>query len=223
MSGLDCLGANIEIGANTEIGFDITQGLGPILQAAGGLATGIADTVKQAQDEKKLAADQAAKVKAATAADLGAAMSLAKAAVSAKVAEGASATPAQKSAAIMDRKAADVAVAAQQAAAAKLTDDGSEVRAAAAQTAQNTAIAAAQAAPNDVYKAALVDAWTSIINKANNAAMVSNAPGASGEATSGGSGGESFLTKKIVGPIPTWGVGLGAVAAGLLAKKFLGK
>lgn len=203
MSDLDCLGANIEIGANTEIGFDITSGLGPLLQSAGGLATGIADTVKQAQDEKKLASDQEAKVKAAVAADLGAAIALAKAAVSAKL---------KAPSATMDQKAADLALSAQQAAAAKLTGDGSEVRAAAAQTAQANAIAAAQAAPGDAYKAALVDAWTKIINSANNATIVSKAPESGGGAK--GDGGGSWFSQKT-GPVPNWGIaGLAASAAG---------
>jgi hypothetical protein len=199
---LDALGED-------AVGFDVTAALGPILQSAGGLATGIASTVKQAQEEKKLAADQEAKVKAAVAADLAAANALARAAVSAKD---------KKPTAAMDQKAADIALASQQEAASKLTPDGNEVRASAAKTAQALAITAAQAAPNDATKAALVDAWTNILNRANNAAIVSKADGGA-VAASGGE--ESFLAKKVIGPVPVWGAGLGAIAAGVLAKKFL--
>lgn len=205
MSGLDCLGA-------TEIGLDAgggwTQGLGNILQAAGGLATGITSTVEQAQAEKKLKADQEAALRAAVAADSSAASAIAKASVSAKL---------KSASAAMDQKAAEVAVSAQQQAAAKLSGDASEVRAQVADKARAAAISAAQAAPNDAYKAALVDAWTSVINQSNNAAIVKKDQEASAPAQSG----ESFLTKKLIGPVPTWGVGVGAVAAGLLAKRFL--
>jgi hypothetical protein len=201
---LDSLGA-------TEIGIDIATAIGPMLEAAGGLTSGIINTVKQAQDEKKLAADQATKLKSALAADISAASALAKAAVSAQ---------AKAPSAAMDQKAADLAVSAQQTAAGKLSADANEVRAAAAQTAQTQAIGQAQAAPKDAYKAALVDAWTTIVNKANNAAIVSKSPEGGAAAQSGG---ESFLTKKVIGPVPVWGAGLGVVGLGLLAKKFLGK
>jgi len=203
MSDLDCLGANV------EIGFDLTQGLGNILQAAGGLGTGIAETVKQAQDEKQLSADQASALKSVLAADKFAALAVARADASEK---------AKLPRAAMDRKAADLAISAQQTAAAnpKLSGDASAARAEAAQKEQQLAIAQAQEAPTDVYKAALVDAWGKVMNQSNNATIVKKSSEGSG-ASSSGDGGGSFLTKKI-GPLPAYQYGLGAALAGLAYK-----
>ena len=99
------------------------------------------------------------------------------------------------------------------------------MRADAANKQRTVAIAAAQAAPNDGYKSALVDAWTTIINKANNRAIVASdtsSKSSSDAAKSGDSGGAPSWFSQKTGPVPNWGLAAGgaAVAAGL-AKKFL--
>lgn len=215
-SDLDCLGANIEIGANTEKGIGVAEGLATFLPIAGGLTTGIADTVEQAKKEKQLSADQASALKSMLEADKTAATAVATADFSEK----------QKlPRAALDRKAADLALNAQKAAAAnpKLSADASAARAEAAQKEQRQALALAQAATTDIdraQKTALVEAWTKVMNMANNATATKQDSAGGGAPKSDG---ESFLTKKVIGPVPVWGAGLGAIAAGLLAKKYLGK
>jgi hypothetical protein len=203
---LDCLGAN------AEIGFDISQGLGTIFEAAGGLTTGITSMVKQDQDEKKLKADEASNLKTAQAKDIAAATALAKATVSAQL---------KAPSAAMDQKAAEVALTAQGQAAGKLSGDASEQRAAAAEKERATAISAAQAAPKDVYKSALVEAWTKVINAANNGTIVSK--GAESAATPSHSSGEGSWFSKKTGPVPNWSLAAGGAAAvaALLGHKFL--
>lgn len=205
MSDLDCLGAKI------EIGIGITDGIATFLPIAGGLTTGIAETVKQAQDEKKLSADQANALRAALEADKTAATAIATADFSEK---------AKLPRAALDRKAADMAVNAQQAAAAnpKLSADASAVRAEAAQKEQRQAMAQAQAAKTDTERAqktALVDAWTKVMNMANNATATKQE--ASGGVVVPKGDGESILTKKV-GPLPVYGYGIGAALAGLAYK-----
>lgn len=206
---LDCLGANVEIG-NTEIGFDFGDGFGQILQAAGGLTTGITSMVKKDQDEKKLASDDEAKLKSAIAADLAAAAALAKADVSVQL---------KSASAAIDKAAADSAESAQDRAASKLSSDANDRRADAADQALARAVAAAQAAPKDGYKSALVKAMTTVANKAHSGAIVSSENKGS-EVAKSDSG--SWFSGKT-GPVPNKAIaGVGALGvAALVAKKVL--
>lgn len=199
---LDCLGAK------TEIGFDFTEIVPGILQTAGGLTTGITSMVEKEQARQKAEADEKQAISAAVAADAAAAAAVAKAAVAAKL---------NSPSAQLDKTAAEIALSAVDRAGARLSPAGNEQRAQAANQARAAALAAAQAAPKDGYKAAVIDAWTQVINKAQAAAITAadrpQAPAVTSK--------PSWLTQKT-GPVPNWGLAGAAVGlAALVARKLL--
>jgi hypothetical protein len=214
MSGLCCLGAD-------EVGFD-AESAGTIFKAAGELAQGGLSMYEKSQADKKAKADAEAKAKASIAADANAASTAARAAVSAAAAKGVTSgyTPAAA-----DAAAAQVAAAAAARAGAGLPPEAQAARVAAAEKALGEATKQWQASPKDAYKAALVKAWEQTLQKAQNAQIVSNDAPAQLQPQPQG-GGESWLTRKVVGPVPGWGVvAAGAVALGgvsLLVKRLVG-
>lgn len=198
MDGLDLLGAE------DKKGFDY----GALAQAAGGIiqyGTAAADKDKA---EKKSAAEEKASLETAVAADLTAATAAARAAVSQQL---------KSPSAAIDASAAATAIAAQDRAAAKLSSDAADKRADAAEKALADATKAAQAAPKDGYKAALVIAWTAIVNKAHNTSIVTSDGGSGGgKRGKGDDGGQkNWFVRPVLGPIP--GGGVLAIGAGVLA------
>lgn len=193
------------VGANVEIGFDWSEGLGSIFQAAGGLTQGITSIVEKEQAKQKAAVEEKAAIDASVKADLAAAVALQRAALSAAL---------KSASAEMDKTAADIAVSAADRAGAKLSAGAQAARADAANQSRAMAISAAQASPKDASKKALVDAWTMLINKAQAGAIVASEKGPAEPPPP-----QSFLTKPVVGPVPGWAVG----AAGLGVLAYLGK
>lgn len=165
-------------GCDDEIGFDMSS-VGPLFQAAGGMASGAISDYEA--DEKKKAASAADKKAAdnAASADQTAALAMAKAKTSATL---------KQPSAQIDATAAAQAAAAAIKAGAGLSAAGQDLRAKAADSALNDAIKKAQASPKDVYAQALVDAWTQIANSAHSGNIV--AQGA--ERDRGGGGGKSW-------------------------------
>lgn len=200
------------LGCDTHVGFDY----GSILQSAGGLASGIISSVEEDKAKEKLAADDEKKAQAAIAADLAASNAAARAETSAAL---------KQPSAAVDASAAQTAAAAQDRAAADLSPSASEKRAAAADKALKDATASAQASPKDGYKAALVRAWTTTANKAHNVSIVSSEGGKGKKGDK--SGGESWFTRRVVGPIPGYGVVVGGVGIlgilGLVIKKVVSR
>lgn len=196
------------VGANVEIGFDWSEGLGTIFQAAGGLTQGVTSIVEKEQAKAKAATEEKAAIEASVRADLAAAVALQRATLS-EALKGASAG--------IDRTAADLAVSAADRAGAKLSAGAQEARADAANRNRAAAISAAQASPKDASKKALVDAWTRLINKAQAGAIVASEKGPAEPPPP-----KSFLTKPLIGPVPGWAVGAGGVGLlAYLAKRFL--
>lgn len=196
------------VGANVEIGFDWSEGLGSIFQAAGGLTQGITSIVEKEQAKQKAAVEEKAAIDASVKADLAAAFALQRAALSAAL---------KSASAEMDKTAADIAVSAADRAGAKLSAGAQAARADAANQSRATAISAAQASPKDAAKKALVDAWTMLINKAQAGAIIASDKGEVVPREE-----KSWLTKPAVGPVPGWGLAAGGAAlAAVLAKKFL--
>lgn len=208
---------DLELLGADEIGFDPGD-LGSIFEGLGEITKGGLAIHQKNEAEKKAAAAEKSSIDAATAADRNAAAAAAKAAVSQQL---------KKPSASIDQAAAAAASQASQRAAAKLSETGAEARTTAADAELNKAIANAQADPKDAYKAALVAAWTSIVNQTNNAQVTgpSNTALARRDSDGTGSSGESFLTRKVIGPVPGWGVvGIGAAlaaTAAVVAKKLL--
>lgn len=197
---LDCLGV-------TEIGLDLTDTVSTVLQTAGGLTTGITSMVEKEQARKKAEAEEQQAIAAATDADRAAAVAISRAAMSAQL---------KSPGAAMDKMAAENAIAMADRAGAKLSAVGNDLRAQAAQQARANAIAAAQAAPRDASKAAMVTAWTQIINKASAGAIAASDKPAPIEEP------KSWLSQKT-GPVPNWGLTAGALGlVALVAKKLLG-
>lgn len=187
-------------------GFDF----GTIFKAAGELAQGGISMYEQKQAKEKAAADDSAKVNAAVQADTAASVAMAKADYSAVM---------KAPSASIDAAAAEVASRAQDRAGSVLGTDGQAKRAKAAEAALDRAIVNAQNKPKDRYAMALVKAWTATVNKAQNVQIVSAA--SSGPVPDTGGIGD-FLSRRVVGPVPVWGVGLaGAGVLGLLAKRYL--
>lgn len=199
--GLDTLGAE-------EVGVDY----GSILQAAGGLATAGVSAAEQAQKEKDAKADEEKKAAGAIAADQAAASAMARADVSAQT---------HAPSATIDAQAAQMAISAQDSAAAGLTANAQKKRAEAADATLAAVVKASQAKPGDKNQTALVKAWTTVAAKAHSGAI--SATGAPGSGLV--PGGESWFTRPVLGKVPGYGVlliGAGALGAGwLVVKKFI--
>jgi hypothetical protein len=199
--GLDTLGAEDVMGVD----------YGAILQTAGAAGTGAFSIYEQDKKEKEAKANESKNVAAVIAADKAAASAMATAEVSA-AAKGPSAA--------IDAQAAQMAITAQDRAAAPLGSDGHKKRAEAAEATLAAVMRVAQQKPTDRNQAALVRAWTSVVNKAN-AGVVTASTGTSGLDSYGG---QSWFTRPVVGKIPGAGVlaiGAGALGAGyLVVKKF---
>lgn len=184
------------LGVDECVGLDAGS-FGSIFQAAGELAKGGISLYEQDKAEKKAAADSDAKLKAVIAADVAASVAAARADVSAQ---------AKSASAQVDKAAAEAAARAQDRAGSALSPTNSAQRAEAAEKALAQATAKAQASPKDAYAVALMKAWTATVNKANNVQLTADQPARPAEG-----GGESWLTRKVVGPVPGWGVAAGGV------------
>lgn len=200
--GLDTLGAEDVMGVD----------YGSILQAAGGLTTATVSAVEQKKQEDAAKAAESKNVAAVIAADQNAATAMAKADVSAQ---------GKLPSAAIDAQAAQMAMQAQDRAAAVLSADGQKKRVEAAEATLANVVKAAQGKPNDRNAMALVKAWTAVVNKANAGAIAGPAPGMSGLDMYGG---QSWFTRPVMGKVPGYGVlliGAGALTAvGLVVKKF---
>lgn len=188
--------------------------LGPILAAAGGIATaGIAVHEKNAA-QKKAAADEQTKLQEAITADVNASNAAARAAVSATL---------KSPSAAIDASAAEAAGRAQDRAGAALSPDVSAKRVAAAQKALDTAVAAAAANPKDGWKRAVQIAWTTTANKALGVQIMNaDRPREGAGVPAPMPTGDSWLTRPVavpvVGPVPGYGVVIGGgVVVGSLA------
>lgn len=204
MDGLDTLGAEDVMGVD----------YGGILQAAGGLATAGISAAEQKKAEDAAKANESKNVAAAIAADQAAATAMAAAELSA-AAKGPSAA--------IDAQAAQMAITAQDRAAAALAGDGHKKRAEAAEATLAAVVKVAQSKPTDRNQAALVRAWTAVVNKAHAGAIMAT-PGASGFDAYGG---QSWFTRPVMGSVPGYGVlliaGGALTAVGLVVKKFFMK
>ncbi len=184
------------LGVN-HVGLDPAS-FGSIFQAAGELAKGGISIYEQDKAEKKASADDKAKLTAVIAADIAASTAAAKAE---------SAVQTKASSAEVDKVAAEAAGRAQDRAGAALPASLAPQRVEAAEKQLAAATAQAQKNPKAPYAVALLKAWTATVNKANNTQISSAdvAPRRTGE------GGESWLTRPVVGPVPGWGVAAGGV------------
>ena len=197
MEGLDLLGCDGEIG--------LDFGYGTLFKTAGGIAEGAISAHEADVEQAKLDKDEQDKLNAAVAADIAASNATARADVSAQL---------KSSSASIDAQAAQLAQTAQDKAGAGLSDAGQAKRAAAADKALDTAVKNAQSSPKDGYRQALVKAWTATANKAHNGTISSfDDGGGKGKGKKGGKGGgESFWTRRVVGPLP--GAAVVPLAAG---------
>lgn len=187
---------------------------GSILQSAGGIITSAVDVAQQAEKEKQLAGAEKKKLDTAIAADVAASNAAAKAAVSAQL---------KSASAQIDLMAAQSAIAAQDRAGAALSAESAELRVAAAEKQLELATQNAQATPKDGYKAALAAAWTQTVNKARNLDIQAAPARGAGKGGGAGSEKEPWLTRRVLGPVPGWGVVVGggalATVLGYLVKK----
>lgn len=189
------------------VGADYGGLVSSIFSAAG---AGV-DYAKQSQKEKEDAAKSDAKLQAAIAADQAATNAVARATVSAAVAKK---DPTKAGAAKADALAARSALAAQDKAGADLPEDRRDARIEAAQKAVEDADTGLQNALRAggspvVVAQAQLDAANQTLNKAKGL-VVKNDPVA--DKSSAGDG-ESFFTKKVVGPVKVWHALLGVVGA----------
>jgi hypothetical protein len=195
MDGLNSLGCDEEIG--------LDFGYGTLFKTAGGIAEGAIASKEEDDAKQKSEKEESDAVTAAVAADIAAANAQARSDTSAQL---------KSSSADVDAQAAQIAFDAQDKTGAALSESGAKKRGAAADKQLANAIKNAQAAPKDGYKAALVKAWTATVNKAHNTSITSSGKGKKGDKSGG-----SFWTRRVLGPIPGYGVVAGgtAVAGGL--------
>ena len=180
------------LGADDLTGFDY----GALLKVAGGLLEGGAAIAEGKQAEGKTAAETATKLDAAIQADRDASNAAAKADVSAQ---------------LRSKTAAADAVAAKKAAAVQDAAETSQARIDAADQMLATVMKNAKAKPKDGYQAALLRAWTVTAAKAHGN-VAGDAGGKVKDANQ-----EPWLTRRVVGPIPGYGVVVGSVMlAGVL-------
>lgn len=205
--GLHCLGCDEHVGVDYS----------SLLTAGGGLLQSGVDVYEQQDKEKKASAAEQKRLADAIAADAAASAAVARAAVS-----SASKAPS----ASIDATAAMQAIAKQDKAGAGLSSDSQEKRATAAEKQLDQVTGQAQAKPTDPYLQALVKAWTQTVNKAH-AGAISGDDGTSPKKDKSGGSGESWLTRKVVGPIPGYGVVVGGVglagAVGIVLTKVFSK
>jgi hypothetical protein len=202
-----------------EIGDDIFS----TLIKAG--AEGATSIVKQVQGDgaaSDAAAAAAQALQDAIAADTTAALAMAQSLTSDALASAAPGSAASKSRAqaSADHAALDQALAAQDRAAAKLPDTVSDKRVAAAQNALAVATKRLQAAPTETYAQNLVTAWTKIVAKTQNAEIRGKADDGKASKATIDDDRPSWWTRKVLGPVPGWGVaaGLGTGAVLLLRR-----
>lgn len=197
------------------MGLDFSS-FGDIFKSTGELVKGGAELYEKEQAAKKSSADDKKSLDDAIAKDITASKAVAVAAMSAATAA--------------DKESAKFALSLQDKAGEKLSGDSQSKRADAADKALGEAMAKWKASPKDEFAAALVKAWQATSTKAHGGAIV--AKGDESESKSAkrsrgdddsGSGIMSLLRKKVVGPVPVWGVGLGGIAAIVIGRKYIGK
>jgi hypothetical protein len=211
MNGLDIIGAGPSVGI-----FDY----GAIIDTAANLAQGGVKFAQQTQAESAANADADRKLAAAVSADAAATAAMARAAMSADLAKS---DPKQADTATADKMAADAALAAQAKAGAAVPPARAAERIAAAQKSVDNA----QAAYGNALRsgnAAVKQATQYTLAAAQQ--TLARAQGGGDEPTKAGKGdkanagtpssdGESFLSKKIVGPVKVWHAGAGGLALGV--------
>ena len=185
-SGFDSYGA-------VHIGDDI---LSTILKTGAAVAEGQIEAHQQGDADAKTASEEHANFEAAKAADAQAATAIAHAIVSsalgAKTADS-------------DRTLAEKLFSDAHTARGKLAPDSEKLRDAAAKGQLRLAQARASAAPTDGYKKALADAWQKVVS--SDTAFDAKKTGTKSN--------EPWLTRRVLGPIPGYGVLVGG--GGLLA------
>jgi hypothetical protein len=194
---LDLLGCD-------EIGFDY----GSLLSAAAGLAEGGITMYKQSESEAKTSADATKAAGKATQADLDAASAIAKADVSAQL---------HSKSAASDKTAATAALA------LVVSTPPSQQRIDDAKKMQAKAQTDSKASPADGYKKAYASAWGAVID-----AITGGGPAGGGDKKSKDKGDkESWLTRRVIGPIPGYGVLVGGAGIlgiiGLIVKRLVRK
>jgi hypothetical protein len=184
---------------------DIGVDYGSILQSGGALAQGIVAAKEASDAESKTSADEQKKLSLSIAADVAAVAASARADTTApRVGRASSPTAA------VDAQAADLAMKAADHMAEGLSEASQQKRADAADKQLADAIKRAQANPKDEYLAAMVKEWTAQANKAHNGSITASDDGKKGKKGKGASG-ESFWTRRVIGPIPGYGVVAGGV------------
>ena len=190
------------------MGLDLSS-FGDIFKSGGELIKGGAELYEKEQTAKKSSADDKKNLDDAIAADITASKAVASASLS--------------SATAADKENAKYATALQDKAGAKLSGDSQGKRADAAEKVLGEAMAKWRANPKDEYASALVKAWQATTNKGHGGAIVTKdeerGKKADHEEKSGGI--MALLQKKVVGPVPVWGLGIGGVAAAVIGKKYL--
>jgi len=184
-----------------------------IVNAGVGVGKGVASMVEQKQAAEAAAAAEKDAINKATAADAAAASAQATAKVS----------PTS-----INKNAAAAAVAASERASSLLKSQGAHaLRAEAAERAHAAAVAAARSERDKskvAYREALVEAWTALMTKAHSGAVVAPSPKEAALAAPAPQAQDTWLTRKALGPVPGWGVAVGASGlAFLLADKLMFK
>ncbi len=197
---LDCMGLD-------------ASSFGDIFKSTGELVKGGVELYEKDQFAKKSSAEDAKSLDEAKAADITASKAIAAASL--------------PSASAADKENAKFASGFQDKAGGKLSGDSQGKRADAADKQLGEAMAKWKASPKDDYASALVKAWQSTANKAHGGAIVAKGEEGTGKGKrSAGSDGDSggvmaLLQKKVIGPVPVWGAGVGAIAAAFVGKKYL--
>lgn len=176
-----------------------------LFQTAGGLMQGAANAEQQDEASDKKKADQEKILNAAIAADVAAANAFTNSIVS---------TQFHTKTASSDAQAATTASAAQDSAGNGLEDAGVQKRIDAANVQLANAQKNATAKPKDAYTVAVAKAWTNVLAKLQ---------GGGDKSKDKGGDSESWLTRRVIGPLPGYAVlvGLGVVA--LVARKILAR
>lgn len=182
-------------GCEEVVGFDF----GSLFQATGGLMQGVADQYASDTAKDQATSDENKKLYAAQQADITATNKAAQAAVSAQL---------KSASARKDATDAATAAAVAEQAGAGLSDASVQLRVSAANALMTTAKKNAAAKPSDGYLAAVAKAWTATVQK------LQNSDGGGKGKKDKDSSGESWLTRRVIGPIPGYGVLVGG--AGLL-------
>jgi hypothetical protein len=187
-SGFDCLGVSY-------IGDDL---LSTILKTGAAVAEGQIEAHEQGQADAKTASEEHAHFEAAKSADAQAATAIAHAIVSGAL---------NASTADSDRTFAEKMFTDAHTARSALAPDSEKMRDAAAKSQLARAVANAASSHGDGYKKALADAWQKVVS--SNTAFDAK--------TSSTKSSESWLTRRVLGPVPGYGVlvGGGGILAGI--------